>query len=158
MSWPRIIWSFPPLNRKMIESFQDLQTNESIGLLRFLVLRIINISVEALLSILQKTSKRISLLSHQFVQYHLQQHALFLFPGWNKNTWIKGGWSQLCKKHRALVWSPVPGYPDLTASDGVYSAYVPSYAASPGYYGARLRVGDNHGRAAVPKGQTKGEI
>ena len=26
------------------------------------------------------------------------------------------------------------------------------------FFSTRLRVGDNHGRASVPKGQTKGEI
>ena len=26
------------------------------------------------------------------------------------------------------------GYPDITANDGLYSAYIPRYAASPGYY------------------------
>ena len=28
----------------------------------------------------------------------------------------------------------VSGYPDITANDGLYSAYIPTYATSPGYY------------------------
>ena len=50
------------------------------------------------------------------------------------------------------------GYPDITANDGLYSAYIPRYAVSPGYYSLRLTATDKAGKAEVPKGQTKGEI
>lgn len=47
------------------------------------------------------------------------------------------------------------GYPDITAGDGLYSAFVPRYAVKPGYYSVRLTVTDNSGQAVVPKGQTQ---
>ena len=50
------------------------------------------------------------------------------------------------------------GYPDITANDGLYSAYLPRYAVRPGFYSLRLTTTDNNGKAQVPKGQTKGEI
>ncbi len=43
------------------------------------------------------------------------------------------------------------GYPDITAKDGVYSAYVTDYAAEPGFYGLAVRVTDNDGSAVVSK-------
>ena len=50
------------------------------------------------------------------------------------------------------------GYPDITAGDGIYSAYVPSFSMVAGYYSVRLTVTDNSGQATVPKGQqVKGE-
>ena len=49
-------------------------------------------------------------------------------------------------------------YPDITAGDGVYSAYVPRYSMEPGFYSVRLTVTDNAGAATVPKGQAKGEL
>ena len=61
------------------------------------------------------------------------------------------------------VWGLGAGYPDLTAQDGLYSAYLPAYSASPGYYGLRLSVTDNRGAAVVPRrtrtrGHSTGEI
>ena len=49
------------------------------------------------------------------------------------------------------------GYPDITANDGIYSSYIPRYAATPGYYGLCLTVTDNHGAAVVPKHQSSGK-
>ena len=50
------------------------------------------------------------------------------------------------------------GYPDITAGDGVYSAYVPGNGVVPGYYAVRLVVSDNNGKAVQPKGQYKGRL
>ena len=50
------------------------------------------------------------------------------------------------------------GYPDITSNDGLYTAYIPRYAVTPGYYSLRLTATDHSGKAQVPKGQTKGEI
>ena len=33
-------------------------------------------------------------------------------------------------------------YPEISAGDGVYSAYVPSFSMLPGYYSVRLTVTD----------------
>ena len=49
------------------------------------------------------------------------------------------------------------GDPDITAGDGVYSAYLPRYSTRPGYYAVRLTVTDNGGLATVPKLQSRGE-
>jgi hypothetical protein len=49
------------------------------------------------------------------------------------------------------------GYPDITAGDGIYTAYVPGHAVAAGYYAVRLSVTDNGGQAHQPRGQRKGE-
>jgi hypothetical protein len=50
------------------------------------------------------------------------------------------------------------GYPDITAGDGIYTAYVPGHAMVAGYYAVRLSVTDNNGQAVQPRGQRKGEM
>ena len=50
------------------------------------------------------------------------------------------------------------GYPDITAGDGIYTAYVPGHAMVAGYYAVRLSVTDNGGQAVQPRGQRKGNI
>ena len=42
------------------------------------------------------------------------------------------------------------GYPDITAGDGVYSAYFTGLGAEPGYYGLQVRAGDGAGSARIP--------
>ena len=43
------------------------------------------------------------------------------------------------------------GYPDITASDGVYTGYLASLAPRPGHYNLRVIVSDNDGAAVAPR-------
>ena len=43
------------------------------------------------------------------------------------------------------------GYPDITAGDGIYSAYFADYATVPGLYTIRVVADNNDGLARVPK-------
>ena len=43
------------------------------------------------------------------------------------------------------------GYPDITAQDGIYSAYLTHIASKPGTYNIRLFVSDDSGAAVAPK-------
>ena len=46
------------------------------------------------------------------------------------------------------------GYPDITAGDGIYSAYFADYATVPGLYTIRVVADNNDGLARTPKVQT----
>ena len=41
------------------------------------------------------------------------------------------------------------GYPDVTANDGVYSAYLTDYAAEAGFYSVKIEADNNNGAARV---------
>ena len=43
------------------------------------------------------------------------------------------------------------GYPDITASDGVYTGYLASLASRPGHYNVRIILSDNDGAAVAPR-------
>ena len=43
------------------------------------------------------------------------------------------------------------GYPDITAGDGIYSAYFADYATVPGLYTIRVVADNNDGLARTPK-------
>ena len=43
------------------------------------------------------------------------------------------------------------GYPDLTAADGIYSAYFTQFSSEPGFYSVLVTATDNQGRAALPR-------
>ena len=43
------------------------------------------------------------------------------------------------------------GYPDVTADDGIYSAYFSDFAATPGLYSIRVEADNNDGLARTPK-------
>jgi hypothetical protein len=43
------------------------------------------------------------------------------------------------------------GYPDITAGDGIYSAYFVDFTSEPGLYGVAVVADHNSGRASVPK-------
>ena len=43
------------------------------------------------------------------------------------------------------------GYPDITASDGVYTGDLASLAPSPGHYDVRVIGSDNDGAAVAPR-------
>ena len=45
------------------------------------------------------------------------------------------------------------GYPDITAGDGIYSAYFADYATVPGLYTIRVVADNNDGLARTPKTQ-----
>ena len=45
------------------------------------------------------------------------------------------------------------GYPDVTAGDGIYSAYFADYATVPGLYTIRVVADNNDGLARTPKVQ-----
>ena len=45
------------------------------------------------------------------------------------------------------------GYPDITAGDGIYSAYFADYATVPGLYTIRVVADNNDGLARTPKVQ-----
>ena len=43
------------------------------------------------------------------------------------------------------------GYPDITGSDGVYTAYLTRVASTRGHYNVRIHVSDNDGAAVSPR-------
>ena len=43
------------------------------------------------------------------------------------------------------------GYPDVTADDGIYSAYFADFATVPGLYSIRVEADNNDGLARTPK-------
>ena len=50
------------------------------------------------------------------------------------------------------------GYPDITASDGVYTGYLASLAPSPGHYNVRVIVTDNDGAAVAPRRRGNNDV
>ena len=43
------------------------------------------------------------------------------------------------------------GYPDITGSDGVYTAYLTRVGSTRGHYNVRIHVSDNDGAAVSPR-------
>ena len=43
------------------------------------------------------------------------------------------------------------GYPDITASDGMYTGYLTTLASTPGHYNIRTLITDNDGASVTPR-------